>query len=99
LKCHHSPRRCACDGVGGPPGALVKLLLLTGCRLDDLRFTAFHDPGVAPVATGIRPHLKYLLVAGRIIVADDVILGLDVDDLRHRTREAVRSLKNGGPPA
>jgi 8-oxoguanine deaminase len=84
------------DSVGAvAPGFEADLAVY---RLDDLRFAAFHDPAVAPVATGIRPHLRYLLVAGRIIVADDVILGLDVDDLRHRTREALRRLTNGGVP-
>jgi cytosine/adenosine deaminase-related metal-dependent hydrolase len=61
-------------------------------RLDDLRFAAFHDPAVAPVATGVRPYLKCLMVGGRIVVEDDAILGLDIGDLRRRTRAAITRL-------
>jgi 8-oxoguanine deaminase len=64
-------------------------------RLDDLRFVAFHDIATAPVATGIRPYLKCLMVGGRIVVEDDRILGIDLCELRQRVRVAVRRLMNG----
>jgi 8-oxoguanine deaminase len=60
--------------------------------LDDIRFAAFHDPAIAPVATGVRPRLKHLLVSGRAVVADDQIIGLDLGELRQRVKAAVRRL-------
>jgi 8-oxoguanine deaminase len=61
-------------------------------ELDDIRFAGFHDPGIAPVATGVRPRLKRLLVGGRTIVVDDQIIGLDLRELQQRVRTAVRRL-------
>jgi 8-oxoguanine deaminase len=61
-------------------------------ELDDIRFAAFHDPGIAPVATGVRPRLKRLLVGGRTVVADDQIIGLDLAELRRRVATAVQRL-------
>ena len=61
-------------------------------ELDDIRFAAFHDPGIAPVATGVRPRLKRLLVGGRTVVADDQIIDLDLAELRQRAKAAVRRL-------
>ncbi|MGH7248484.1 MAG: amidohydrolase family protein, partial [Pseudomonadota bacterium] len=82
------------DAVGAvAPGLAADLAVY---RLDDLRFAGFHDIGIAPVATGIRPYLKCLMVNGRIIVEDDRILGVDIDDLRRRARAALRRLANDG---
>jgi cytosine/adenosine deaminase-related metal-dependent hydrolase len=61
-------------------------------RLDDIRFAGFHDPAIAPVATGVRPFLKYLMVGGRITVHDDTLLGLDLDQLRPRVAAGIRRL-------
>jgi len=61
-------------------------------RLDDIRFAAFHDPAIAPVATGVRPFLKCLMVGGRSVVENDTILGLDMDDLRRRVQASVKRL-------
>lgn len=78
------------DTVGAiAPGFEADLAIYA---LDDIRFAAFHDLGIAPVATGVRPRLKRVLVGGRTIVADDQIIGLDLDELRHRVRAAVRHL-------
>jgi len=78
------------DAVGAvAPGFAADLAIY---RLDDLRFAAFHDVAVAPVATGIRPYLKCLLVDGRIVVENDRIPGIDVDELRRRVNAAVRRL-------
>jgi cytosine/adenosine deaminase-related metal-dependent hydrolase len=63
-------------------------------RLDDLRFAAFHDAAIAPVATGIRPYLKCLMVGGRVVVEDDVIRGIETDQLRRRAHAAMRCLMN-----
>jgi cytosine/adenosine deaminase-related metal-dependent hydrolase len=78
------------DSVGAvAPGFDADLAVY---RLDDIRFAAFHDPAIAPVATGLRPHLKCLLVGGRAVVEDDRILGLDLEELRGRVKAAVRRL-------
>jgi cytosine/adenosine deaminase-related metal-dependent hydrolase len=61
-------------------------------ELDDIRFAAFHDVGIAPVATGVRPRLKRLLVGGRAIVVNDQIVGFDLGELQQRVRAAVRRL-------
>jgi cytosine/adenosine deaminase-related metal-dependent hydrolase len=64
-------------------------------RLGDLRFAAFHDAAIAPVATGVRPYLKCLMVGGSVVVEDDTLLSIDIDDLRRRTRTAITRLMNG----
>lgn len=61
-------------------------------RLDDLRLAAFHDASIAPIATGVRPHLKCLMVGGRVVVEDDAICGIGTDELRRRARSAMRRL-------
>jgi cytosine/adenosine deaminase-related metal-dependent hydrolase len=61
-------------------------------RLDDIRFAAFHDVAIAPVATGVRPRLECLMVGGRIVVEHDRILGIEIDELRQRVRVALRRL-------
>jgi 8-oxoguanine deaminase len=81
------------DAVGAlAPGFAADLAVY---RLDDLRFEAFHDVAIAPVATGIRPYLKCLMVGGRVIAENDRILNLDVGDLRRRVRAAIRRLTAG----
>ena len=80
------------DAVGAiAPGFEADLAIY---RLDDIRFAAFHDPAIAPVATGIRPYLQCLLVGGRVVVEDDRIVGLDLGHLRERVTAAVRRLMN-----
>ncbi|NUU03216.1 amidohydrolase family protein [Herbaspirillum robiniae] len=64
-------------------------------RLDDPRYFGLHDPAIGPVASGGRPFLKALLVAGRDIVRDDAIPGLDLADLGRQARAAVATLLAG----
>jgi len=71
------------------PGAPADLAVY---RLDDPRYFGLHDPAIGPVASGGRPALKALFAAGRRIVADDVIPGLDMRELGHEAREAVSAL-------
>jgi cytosine/adenosine deaminase-related metal-dependent hydrolase len=81
------------DAVGAiAPGLEADLAIY---QLDDIRFAAFHDVAIAPVATGIRPRLKCLLVGGRIVVEEDRILGIDLGELRQRVNTAVRRLMDG----
>jgi len=83
----------AVTGIGDvgtlAPGKCADLAVY---KLDDLRFAALHDRAIAPVATGVRPHLKLLLVGGRSVVEDDRLTGLDTDALAARVREAVVKL-------
>lgn len=60
--------------------------------LDDPRYFGLHDPAIGPVASGGRPHLKCLLVAGRAVVEDDIIPDVDLKELGARARSATRRL-------
>jgi 8-oxoguanine deaminase len=60
--------------------------------LEDARFWSLHDRAIAPVATGVRPRLRYLLVGGRIVVENDRVLGIDIEVVRGRVEKALRSL-------
>jgi 8-oxoguanine deaminase len=59
---------------------------------DDPRFFGLHDPAIAPIASGARPKLKWLLAAGAILVEDDCIPGLDMAELRASALAAVKRL-------
>lgn len=60
--------------------------------LDDPRYFGLHDVAVAPVASGGRPTLRLLTVAGRALVDADVVPGLDLATLAHDARAAVRHM-------
>jgi len=61
--------------------------------LDDPRHFGLHDPAIAPVASGARPRLKWLLCDGRVRVQDDRIPGLDLAELNGQARAAVARLR------
>ena len=61
--------------------------------LDDPRCFGMHDAAVAPVALGPVVGLKRLICGGKTIVADGKIPGLDLAELRARSREAVARLR------
>ena len=61
-------------------------------RLDDPRYFGLHDPALGPVICGGRPYLKALYVAGKAVVQDDHIAGLDLAELGAQARAAVRGL-------
>jgi cytosine/adenosine deaminase-related metal-dependent hydrolase len=61
--------------------------------LDDPRCFGFHDVAVAPVAIGGGVRVKWLFSAGRAIVADGAIPGIDLFELRAQTRAAVNRLR------
>lgn len=61
-------------------------------QLDELCFAAHHDLAIAPLATGIRPKLKCLMIGGNVVVEDGRILGVDMAALLARAREAVGRL-------
>lgn len=81
------------DGVGTLAAGQAADLAVWS--LDDPRFYGLHDPGVAPVVSGARPTLKWLLCAGRIVAEDDRVPGLDLRQLRAEARAAVRRLREG----
>lgn len=81
------------DMVGAIAPGLEADLAIYG--VDDLCFAGFHDLAIAPIATGIRPHLKHLLVGGRTVAENGCILGLDLSALRARVRHALAQLRGG----
>ncbi|HEX8884765.1 MAG TPA: amidohydrolase, partial [Noviherbaspirillum sp.] len=60
--------------------------------LDDPRYFGLHDPAIGPVACGGRPHLKWLLVQGRLVVENDSLPGVDLAQLGREARTAVKDL-------
>jgi cytosine/adenosine deaminase-related metal-dependent hydrolase len=78
------------DGVGTlAPGMAADLAVWA---LDDPRHFGLHDEALAPVVSGARPRLKWLLCGGRIVVEDDGIPGLDLAELALDARAAVRRI-------
>ena len=78
------------DDIGTlQPGKCADLAVY---KLDDLRFGALHDRAIAPVATGVRPYLKLMLVGGRTVAEDDRLTGIDTQALSARVRQALRKL-------
>ena len=61
-------------------------------RLDDPRYFGLHDPAIGPVASGGRPSLAALFSAGRRVVVDDQIEGVDLKELGREARDVVREL-------
>jgi cytosine/adenosine deaminase-related metal-dependent hydrolase len=71
------------------PGMAADLAIYA---LDDPRYFGLHDVALGPVVSGGRPRLKALFVAGQRVVADDLLQGVDVAELRAQARAAVRQL-------
>lgn len=67
-------------------------------RLDDPRYFGLHDMAIGPVACGGRASLKALMINGRVIVENDVIPGLDLEEMRHQAMSAVRTLQQRVAP-
>ena len=74
---------------GLQPGQQADIALY---RLDDPRYFGLHDPALGPVVSGGRPYLKALYVAGKAVVQDDQIPGVDLAELGAQARAAIRSL-------
>ena len=82
------------DGVNGLQiGQQADIALY---RLDDPRYFGLHDPALGPVVGGGRPFLKALLVAGKAVVADDQIPGVDLAALGRQARQATLRLLQAG---
>jgi cytosine/adenosine deaminase-related metal-dependent hydrolase len=56
------------------------------------RYAGLHDPLIAPIASGGAAHLRHVLVAGRPVVIDGAIPGLDLAQLSNRAAAVVRRL-------
>lgn len=56
------------------------------------RYFGLHDAAIGPVASGGSADLRYLFVAGKEVVRDGRIPGLDLMALGHASREAVRGI-------
>jgi cytosine/adenosine deaminase-related metal-dependent hydrolase len=57
--------------------------------LDDPRYFGLHDIALGPVISGGRPHLKWLVADGRIVVEHDSIPGFDMAALRREAAAEV----------
>jgi cytosine/adenosine deaminase-related metal-dependent hydrolase len=56
------------------------------------RYAGLHDPLVAPIASGGGAQLRHVLVAGRPVVVNGEIPGLDLARLSARAAAVVRKL-------
>ena len=72
------------------PGSAADIAVYS---LDDPRFFGLHDAALAPVVSGGRPSLRWLLVNGRVVVERDTIPGIDLAELASKARHAVRRLQ------
>lgn len=54
------------------------------------RYAGLHDPLIAPVASGGGAHLRHVMVAGRPVVVDGAVPGVDLAGLSARAAEVVR---------
>lgn len=63
-------------------------------QLDDPRYFGLHDIAIAPVACGGRARLKALICAGRTIVEEDRLPGIDLTELGAQAAEAVTTLQH-----
>ncbi|WP_068830877.1 amidohydrolase family protein [Pseudomonas sp. BMS12] len=72
------------------PGQAADLAIY---RLDQPRYFGLHDPAIGPIACGGGASLKRLLVGGRSVVEDDQVPGVDLAELAHQARQAVRGLQ------
>jgi cytosine/adenosine deaminase-related metal-dependent hydrolase len=71
------------------PGKLADIAIFD---LSHPRYCGLHDPLSGPVAGGGAARLRHLLVGGRVVVADGVIPGLDLAQLRHDATRVVARL-------
>ncbi|KEA51024.1 amidohydrolase [Mangrovibacter sp. MFB070] len=79
------------NGTGSlAPGMAADIALY---QLDDPRYFGLHDPAIAPVASGGRAALRALLCAGRVIMENDTLAGVDLAQLGRDAASAVLQLQ------
>ena len=81
------------DGVGTL--AVGQAADLAVYDLDAPRYFGLHDAALGPIVSGGRARLRWLVAAGRTVVEDDAVVGLDMAELRHEASAAVRALAAG----
>ena len=62
-------------------------------RLDDPRYFGLHDMAIAPVASGGRPHIQAMFIAGKMVMENDQIPDLDMMELAAQAKDAVKLLQ------
>ncbi|MDB5807682.1 MAG: amidohydrolase [Betaproteobacteria bacterium] len=78
------------EGLGElAPGRPADLAIY---RLDAPRYFGLNDVAIGPVVSGGRPHLRALLVGGRMVVENDALPGFDLAQLAAQAKEAMREL-------
>jgi len=78
------------DAIGTlAPGMAADLAIYA---LDDPRYFGLHDVAIGPVASGGRPRLKAMFVAGQRVVNEDQPMGVDMAELKAAARQAVKRL-------
>ena len=78
-------------GIGTiAPGQAADLAIYALDR--DPRYFGLHDLATGPVACGGSAHLRALLIGGRTVVRDGSLPGVDLGELAHAGRAAVRTL-------
>lgn len=63
------------------------------CALDHPRYAGLHDQAIGPVAAAGAPTLRRLYCAGREIVRDGAIPGLDMGALMREAAAAVAAMR------
>jgi cytosine/adenosine deaminase-related metal-dependent hydrolase len=75
------------DRVGSlQPGKAADLMIYA---LDHPRYAGLHDPAIGPVAAGGTAHIRRGFCAGRLVIEDGRIPGLDVSRLMAEARATV----------
>ena len=79
------------DNVGIlKPGMQADLVIY---QLDHPRYLGNHDPATAIITAGGAPHIQHAFVAGREVVRDGVIPGLDLERLVAQSNVIIKKLK------
>ncbi len=71
------------------PGKLADIAIF---ELSHPRYFGLHDPLIGPVTGAGSPHLRHLIVGGRVVVENGAIPGLDLAKLRHDAARVVARL-------
>jgi cytosine/adenosine deaminase-related metal-dependent hydrolase len=79
------------DGGALSPGELADLLLLDWRKLDEDRLLADLDPLDLLFARTTQRHVRELIVAGRTVVRDGKLTGIDMDPLREDLMARLRA--------
>lgn len=106
-RAQHGPEATTLDQVlhwGSRGGAEILGLTDTGALeaglcadlvlfdIDQARFAGVHEPVLAPLMCGEPATVKYSFVAGRPVVSDGQVAGLDCEELTRNVQQAVASL-------